>query len=161
MKPAARRHTAFLFCLLSFLVLGAVVVPHHHHHDRQICLKDDLRQSSCCRHRLPADECGHCCCNKGCITTHFFQRQSQVPQLPLLHPSLWKAVPCDGTRLPNPSSLPGTFSREREYTYLESLHGTFIARAKGLRAPPLFLPDATMQPGCGKHRVVLRPEKTV
>ena len=138
MKPAARRHIASLFCLLSLLVLGAVVLPHHHHHDWQICLKNDLQQSPCCEHRLPADECEHCCCNKGCITTHFFQRQSQTPHLLQLH-HLWTTVPCNGTRLPKPSDFPAAFSRERKYTYSESLHGTYIARAKGLRAPPVVL----------------------
>ena len=106
-----------LLLLLSILMLAVPVVPHHHHH--------------------PA---GHpnCCHDKGCLTHQFVQRTPRVErQAPQPRPVL---QPADLSLLVSLLSPYTVFYSTALYSpYIESLHGVYIARASGLRAPPSLL----------------------
>ena len=106
-----------LLLLLSILMLAVPVVPHHHHGSEAICLKNDLHTGcgETNHHHHPA---GHpnCCHDKGCLTHQ---------DLSLLVSLLSPYTVFYSTALYSP--------------YIESLHGVYIARASGLRAPPSLL----------------------
>ena len=136
-----RRYITILLSLVSILMLAVPVVPHHHHGSEAICLKNDLHtgcgDTGHTHHRHPA---GHpnCCHDKGCLTHQFVQRTPQVErQAPRPRPVL---LPSDFSL---PAVLPHLYAEPHQtisYSpYIESLHGTRIARASGLRAPPCTL----------------------
>ncbi|MEL5895223.1 DUF6769 family protein [Bacteroides sp. GD17] len=127
--------TLFLF-FISLIMLVIPVIPHHHHADGLICMKNDVT-TSCCGHQH-SNGGDHCCCDTGCMTTHFFQ-QTPTSNDVWLHPD----TPWVVTLLFEPLSklliLPEFDINRQDCVYLESLHGTFITRATGLRAPPFVL----------------------
>lgn len=134
-----RQHIAYILFFISLIMLAIPVIPHHHHADGTICMKNDIAadcgDESCCHH--PRE--GHCCCDTGCMTTHFVQKTPNSSDELCSHPdTLWTAV-----LLFKPISRLLTASEfdvsRQECIYLESLHGTFIIRATGLRAPPSLL----------------------
>ena len=125
--------TALLF-LLCMLMLAVPVVPHHHHGTEAICLRNDLH-THCAETTQHPGPHSHCCHDKGCVSTHFFQQaarkdsKSSLPR-PSRMPDVLAAAIClllsPECQEPVPACPP----------YLESLHGTYITRAFGLRAPP-------------------------
>lgn len=132
---------AYILLVLSIVVLGVPVVPHHHHDDDRLCMKNDISDHCCTpSSEIPGEEKEHCCCQTGCITTHFFQQRSDM-DMGWLHPAthaipdFLPAIP----PLPLDLSVPTLWWRQHPSFYIESLHGTFIARATGLRAPPSLL----------------------
>lgn len=129
------RHAAYLLLLLSILMLGVPVIPHHHHADGVLCMKDDVH-AGCCT-PTPDEAGGHCCCDTGCISTHFFQ------QRPDTSPDIPQPLSCDMLFLPAEllADLLPRHSTGHSLTpiYIESLHGTSLTRATGLRAPPASL----------------------
>ena len=131
-----KRHITLLLLFISLIMLMIPVTPHHHHADGLICMKHDIA-ADCCSHPHSADH-NHCCCNTGCVTTHF------VPQTPAsdeayARPDDAGAVTLFIEPLSNLSIQIQLHARRPDYIYLESLHGTFITRATGLRAPPSVL----------------------
>jgi hypothetical protein len=128
---------ARLLLLVSCLLLLVPVVPHHHHSDGLICMRDDLT-ADCCGHSHSADA-EHCCCDTGCLTTHFFQKKVSDAggQSLLTYSLLFTLLPPDVSTL-----LAAQFEPERQRPnciYVERLHGTHLLCAGGLRAPPSFL----------------------
>ena len=67
-----KRYIAYFLFFISMIMLTVPVIPHHHHEDGMICMKNDLPSDGCCQHQGPCSE--HCCCDTGCMTTHFFQQ---------------------------------------------------------------------------------------
>lgn len=132
-----QRHTAYLLLVVSILMLGVPVVPHHHHTGGLLCMRNDEGRGGCQNRDGQADTPEHCCCHTGCITTHFFQQRPTV-DTGWQHP----APAGDACFLPSllailPEAAPDVSRRQgHTFHYIESLHGTLIARAKGLRAPP-------------------------
>lgn len=128
-----------LLLLLSILMLAVPVVPHHHHGSEAICLKNDLHTGcgEANHHHHPA---GHpnCCHDKSCLTHQFVQRTPRVErQAPQPRPVL---QPADLSLLVSLLSPYTVFYSTTLYSpYIESLHGVYIARASGLRAPPSLL----------------------
>ena len=53
-------------------MLVVPVIPHHHHNNGLICMKNDITPNCCGQQHTPDSE--HCCCDTGCVTTHFFQQ---------------------------------------------------------------------------------------
>lgn len=117
-------------------MLGVPVIPHHHHADGLICMKNDIT-ADCCEHRNnPNPE--HCCCDTGCLTVYFYHQTSNTSHMDFqwdapwvttfLYESIFKLL-----------IIPESDLSRRKYVYLESLHGTFIKCATGLRAPPYVL----------------------
>lgn len=87
-------------------------------------------------HRADGHE--HCCCNTGCVTTHFFQQTSQQTDDAALAPHCLLLLAC--IQLLPEGLLPAGLSTRPSYnTYIETLHGTLLMRATGLRAPPAVL----------------------
>lgn len=127
--------TYFLF-FISLIMLVAPVIPHHHHADGLICMKNDITADCCGQHHNPNKD--HCCCDKGCVTTQFVQQTPNTDDAGILPDALWAV-----TLLIEPYSklliLPEFDIRRQDCGYLESLHGTFITCATGLRAPPCVL----------------------
>ena len=67
-----KRYIAYFLFFISMIMLIVPVIPHHHHEDGAICMKNDLPSDGCCHHQGPCNE--HCCCDTGCMTTHFYQQ---------------------------------------------------------------------------------------
>lgn len=133
-----RQHIAYILFFISLIMLAIPVIPHHHHADGTICMKNDIAadcDESCCHH--PRE--GHCCCDTGCLTTHFVQKTPNSSDELCSHPdTLWTAVLLFKPISRLLTALEFDVSRQ-ECIYLESLHSTFIIRATGLRAPPSLL----------------------
>jgi hypothetical protein len=112
-----------LFLFISFIVVIMPAIPHHHHTDGVVCMDGDVKDDPWCA--------GDCLGQKVDAEPALQGADPVQPQFlysimlfsePLLrfitqHEE--RAVRYDGV-------------------YLESLHGTCIARAAGLRAPPFF-----------------------
>ena len=128
--------TALLF-LLSILMLAVPVVPHHHHGNEVICMKNDFHAGCTEAAHHPGQHPG-CCHDKGCIASHFVQRTPRTErQAPVLKPVLLPAVLSTFLRQLYAFGEP---CQPVSYSpYIESLHGVYIARASGLRAPPSLL----------------------
>lgn len=130
-------YITYFLLLTSILMLSVPVIPHHHHGDEAICMKSDLSQEGSSQY--PVDN-GNCCCNSGCITTHFFE---QVPTSfnELLLLSLPNIITLFSTSYsPDIDILSWKQKGEnKDNTYQETLHSTYITRARGFRAPPRLL----------------------
>ncbi len=131
-----KRYIAFFLIFISIVMLMVPVIPHHHHDDGLICMKDDIT-SDCCEQHHDA-ECEHCCCDTGCVTTHFFQ-QTPTADNGETHPDFPIIITFFSESILKILLLPERDIPKREYIYLESLHGTYLTRATGLRAPPSVL----------------------
>lgn len=128
-----QRHAAYLLLLLSILMLGVPVIPHHHHADGVLCMRNDV-QSGCCTPSTDEAE-GHCCCDTGCLSTHFFQQRPDAsPDIPHPLPTILLFLP-DGLLASLLLHLSDHPSRTTS-VYAESLHDTLLTRVTGLRAPP-------------------------
>lgn len=128
-----QRHAAYLLLLLSILMLGVPVIPHHHHANGVLCMRNDV-QSGCCTPSTDEAE-GHCCCDTGCLSTHFFQQRPDAsPDIPHPLPTILLFLP-DGLLASLLLHLSDHPSRTTS-VYAESLHDTLLTRVTGLRAPP-------------------------
>lgn len=130
-----KRYIASFLIFISMVMLVVPVIPHHHHNDGLLCMKNDITPS-CCDQHIPNSE--HCCCDTGCVTTHFFQ---QTPSLDngWLHPNAFWVITLFSEPLLTLLNLPEENGQRQECIYRESLHGTYLTRATGLRAPPCLL----------------------
>lgn len=131
-----KRYIAFFLILISIVMLMVPVIPHHHHSDGLICMKDDIT-SDCCGQHHDA-ECEHCCCDTGCVTTHFFQ-QTPTADNGWAHPDFPLIITLFSEAILKTLLLPERDIPKQEHIYQESLHGTYLTRATGLRAPPSTL----------------------
>lgn len=131
-----RRYITLLLLCISLLMLMVPVMPHHHHTGEAICVLNDLRCGGNLSH--PASGHSHCCHNKGCITTHFFQR---IPTIRQGLQSLEKQILTAGFARFFTEPVPilvCSYSTQLPL-YAESLYGTCVVQATGLRAPPVRL----------------------
>lgn len=118
----------------------ASAIPHHHHNKSVICVKDDITETECLCYHHDQEEHHHASdhsCTAECITnfTSYTPTAKAIevqPQYP--YPIILFTQPIFRL-LMEPEE--NTF--QRDYVYIESLHGTFITRAAGLRAPPYLL----------------------
>lgn len=131
-----RQYITYFLFFISMIMLVAPVIPHHHHADGLICMKNDITPDCCGQHHDSGND--HCCCDTGCLTTQFVQQTPNTDDAGTLPDALWAV-----TLLIEPFSrlllLPEFDIRRHDSVYQESLHGTFITRATGLRAPPPVL----------------------
>lgn len=128
----------YLLLLVSLIMLAVPVVPHHHHaSNEQICMKNDV-EADCAGHHSHHPPHEHCCCQTGCVTTHFVPRlpDSLAGQTDFI--LVWVAIVFHEFVFRQLTEADEQADK-REPAYRESLHGTFIARATGLRAPPCVL----------------------
>ncbi len=128
------KHYIFFFLLfVNILMLMTPVIPHHHHSNGLICMKPDIPQETCCSHHNHHSHSADTGCDAGCVT-HF---DSRIPSLEIdsspnyvFVATLFTSVIIESLLRPKEKRI------GREYIYQESLHGTNISRAFGLRAPP-------------------------
>lgn len=131
-----KRYIAYFLFFISMIMLVVPVIPHHHHDNGMICMKNDIPAEGCCQHQGPCSE--HCCCDTGCMTTHFFQQTPNSDNSDV-HPDLVWVTTLFSEPILRLLSLPEEAGTGYESVYIVSLHGTFITRASGLRAPPCVL----------------------
>lgn len=133
-----KRFIYFFLLLVSLIMVTAPALPHHHHGDGIICMKDDISEKECCpathNHHHQSDDP---CCNDYC-TAHF---QTVTPDIQIdeLQPEFQYSVILFTGQLLLSLHKPGENTINPDYVYRESLHGTYIQRATGLRAPPYLL----------------------
>lgn len=131
-----KRHIFYLLFFISIIMLVVPVIPHHHHANGAICMKQDAVPETQCpvhhQHHQDSDPC----CDSECMA----KLQSPVPtaQMDIIHPVQF-AIILFHEPLFRLLILPQQQALRTESVYIESLHGTFITRATGLRAPPYIL----------------------
>ncbi|MBQ8672493.1 MAG: hypothetical protein IJ511_00320 [Bacteroides sp.] len=138
-----KRYIAYFLILVSIVMLIVPVLPHHHHQDGLMCMKNDITADCCAHHHQSQPEeqpagNDHCCCNTGCLTNYFVQQTPcsddyTFEQMPQYIPYILYIEPLLDLFLSESSG------KNNRFVYIESLHGTFITRAAGLRAPPSLL----------------------
>lgn len=131
-----KRYIAYFLFFISMIMLVVPVIPHHHHDDGLICMKNDLSSEGCCSHQGSCNE--HCCCDTGCMTTHFFQQAPNSDNSDM-HPDFAWTTALFSEPILSLLVLPDGIIAGQEDVYIENLHGTYITRAAGLRAPPYVL----------------------
>lgn len=131
-----KRYIAYFLMFISMVMLVVPVIPHHHHSNGLICMKDDVTPDCCGQKHIPEKE--HCCCDTGCVTTHFFQ-QTPSSDNGSLHPDFPLIITLFSEPLLRLLILPDENGQRQECIFQESLHGTYLTRATGLRAPPCVL----------------------
>ncbi len=130
-------YVTYFLLFISIVMLVVPVIPHHHHADGLICMKNDITTDCCKQNHNPEND--HCCSDTGCVTTHFFQRSPSTDNDAWANPdTLWVATFYLEPLL-RLLAVPEVNLKRQDNVYLESLHGTFITRATGLRAPPSVL----------------------
>lgn len=130
-----RRMAAALLLLISIVMLMLPLVPHHHHADGRICMKTDIT-ATCCADACCADHAAqNHGCNDDCLTLNDF-KQPQHTDSQGFHPDYHWVTTLFYEQLLGLLFLPHTTTDADYALYRESLHGTQITRAAGLRAPP-------------------------
>lgn len=120
---------------ISMILIAMPAIPHHHHGDGIICMKDDLKNDDCCtmdhkHHHEEDDPCCHGNCtaqflsSTPTIDTENFQPHFIYLDI-LFTESLIRFL-----------TQPLEQEVHKDYVYVESLHGMYLTRAAGLRAPP-------------------------
>ncbi len=127
-----RRCIAYVLFFVSIITLSVPVFPHHHHADGMLCMKDADTTGCSQQHNTMHSDC---CCNTGCVTTHFFQKAHTTSNTGM------QPAPSGIIFLLPAAALKPALPLEDKsilykYIYIETLHGTYTARAIGLRAPP-------------------------
>jgi len=122
--------------MISMVLIIMPSIPHHHHGNGVICMKDDLKNVDCCtmehNHHHQEDDP---CCNGDCAT----QFLSSTPTIDTddLQPKLICLDILFTESLIHLLTQPSQTEVRQDFVFVESLHGTYITRAAGLRAPPL------------------------
>lgn len=130
----SRTISQYVLLAASILVLLSVVIPHHHHSDGIPCYGLMTTEASHGDHN--GEESHDCDCtghNSAFLTSlqsHFTDGDVDLYLFPLL-------VLFDYINPPGLSFYEQYVERDRAF-YIESLHGTWIASASGLRAPPVL-----------------------
>ncbi len=125
--------------MVSILMLAVPVIPHHHHENGIICLKNDVAEHSCCNDTHQPEQHHHhdSCCNDECLTRIY--TPEPAGKSPCGHPHYHFFTTLFTEPLLRILTQPEEKSFETHSFYLESLHGTLLTRATGLRAPPCTL----------------------
>ncbi|NDV57931.1 DUF6769 family protein [Bacteroides sp. 519] len=121
--------------LISIILIAMPAIPHHHHGNGTICMKDDLKNDDCCtmEHNHHHEEDDPCC--NGACATHVFSTptidsENSLPPLICLDILFTESIIRFITQ-------PLEKNIHDDFVFVEFLHGTYITRAAGLRAPPL------------------------
>ena len=127
-----KRYIVSFLLFISMIMLVVPVVGHHHHADGVICMKNDLTpEPQCPKHyHHPGNDS---CCNDGCMT----RLNSPTPSVQADNNPhyLFTAILFTDFIIEN-LFRPQERRIKNYYAYRESLHGTAVNRAFGLRAPP-------------------------
>ncbi|MDR0895722.1 MAG: hypothetical protein LBN06_10565 [Prevotellaceae bacterium] len=135
------RYIACMLLLIGLMMPMMPVIPHHHHSNGLLCMNDDVSNCCCehsCDHQSHQSHHSHCCCNTGCVATHFYQRiVKQTIQWEHSEPYRYITIFPETPLLTN--KLPRIVGNNPFGIYRERLHGTCHTRVAGLRAPPCNL----------------------
>ena len=126
-----KRYIVSFLLFISMIMLVVPVIPHHNHADGVICMKNDLTpEPQCPKHHHPGNDS---CCNDGCMT----RLNSPTPSVQADNNPhyLFTAILFTDFIIEN-LFRPQERRIKNYYAYRESLHGTAVNRAFGLRAPP-------------------------
>lgn len=118
----------YTLLLAGLMMLISVIMPHHHHSSGMPCYKP-LAEA----HHTPDSHSPGCEGHNLAFLTSTHSDQTDLASIHYLFPLF---VLYDYIYPPEPALVELLFGRERD-VYIESLHDTWIARASGLRAPPL------------------------
>ncbi|WP_455587748.1 DUF6769 family protein [Bacteroides sp.] len=130
-----KRYIFYFLFIISIIMLAVPLVPHHHHAKGVICMKHDVAPEAQC----PAHEHDHesdSCCSSECLTR--FSSPAPNVQTDLGPQYVFIAILFTDFIIEN-LFRPLEKQLTDESVYRESLHGTNITRAFGLRAPPYAL----------------------
>ena len=131
-----KRHIFYFLMLIAMIVIIAPAIPHHHHGNGVICMKNHIEEDHCCpMHHHHHHENDDPCCTNDCLS-HF---NSLIPpsfDTNEVQPQFLYVVTLFTEPLLQFLSEQEERTIHRDYVYVESLHGTYITRAAGLRAPP-------------------------
>lgn len=133
-----KRYIPFFLLVVSLLMMAVPVFPHHHHANGLLCMKNDIGPHCCQQHPSETGSETHCCCETGCIAHHFFQ-QMPTDMRTSPHPAVSELIPFLSPLLLRLAASRAIAPKGDIPIYIESLHGTLIAHATGLRAPPVSL----------------------
>lgn len=127
-----KRYIVYLLFLISIVMLGVPAIPHHHHANGVICMKQDLPVNDQCptHHHHDGNDT---CCSDGCLTRFDSPTPSiQVDNGPhyVFVATLFTDFMIENLFKPQEKRI------KNYYAYRETLHGTVLNRASGLRAPP-------------------------
>lgn len=129
-------HIKLFLLFVSMVLVAMPAIPHHHHGTGVVCMKDDLKETDCCdAHHSHHHQEDDPCCTEGCVT-HF---KASTPTVDLDHVQPLYVYVDTLFTLPLLRFLTQLTEKDApplRAVYVESLHGTYIARAAGLRAPP-------------------------
>ncbi|MDO4702701.1 DUF6769 family protein [Tannerella sp.] len=132
----------------SVFFLFSATAPHHHHDGGKVCFMSfwgDGAQHACCHtcgetspndppHHHPLQTCDDCGATVSVTLTQNHDNQTAVT--PILIPIFVLLNYLYPAELEQAGLF---FSRKHpSFYYIEALHDTWIIRASGLRAPPLF-----------------------
>lgn len=121
---------------ISAVLITIPAIPHHHHGDSIICMKDDIKDVDCCSmHHTHHHQDDDPCCNGDCVT-HLL---SSTPTLDTedIQPQFTYIQTLFTESLLRFLTQPVEKDVYNDFVYVESLHGTYLTRAAGLRAPPV------------------------
>ena len=129
-----KRYILYSLMVTCMIMLVVPLIPHHHHGNGMICMKDDVKDTD-----YPCDQQHHHhqdepCCTSNCMT--YIESSVPTPQLDEVQPQYFYISTLFTEPLLRFLTQPEEKNIHREYVYLESLHGTYILCATGLRAPP-------------------------
>lgn len=131
MKQTKEKIAYYIVLAASFVLLLSVVIPHHHHSNGLPCFEWIMGEAADTHSHHHVDDTGCTDHNQALnltIDKHVFEHDMTLVLTPLL-------------TLFNYSDTEDTlflllFNREAAI-YKETLHDTWIGKAKGLRAPPV------------------------
>lgn len=136
MRENKKRYILVLLFFVNIIMLVVPVLPHHHHTGGVICMKQDIPVESNCptHHHHDANDS---CCKSECLTRF----DSSVPSVQTNHGPhfVFTASLFADNIIVKLLNLPDKQQERRRTVYQESLHGTNVSRAFGLRAPPFTL----------------------
>jgi hypothetical protein len=126
-----------LFLFIGFMVVITPAIPHHHHSNGVICIRDDMKADDCCSSsRTPQHHPNNDpCCTDNCLT-QLVETESALQKAEPIQPHYIQLTVLYTESLLRTLTPPLEIPDHLDYVYLESLHGTYIIRAAGLRAPP-------------------------
>ncbi|MBQ8225667.1 MAG: hypothetical protein IJZ86_10025 [Bacteroides sp.] len=128
-----KRYIAYILFVISMVMPIIPVIPHHHHADGRLCMRNDIT-TDCCSGHHHGGESDHCCDNS-CVAIHFFEQTPNSDESWTYDFTPWEVI-LFLDYVPLLLSLPESIPHQPDTCYRETLHGTCITRATGLRAPP-------------------------
>ena len=129
-----KRYIIYFMMIISMVMLVVPLIPHHHHSNGIICMKDDIKDTECPYHHNHHHHNDDPCCTDNCMAN--LESSVPAPQLDEVQPQYIYSITLFTEPLLRFITQSGERNVHRDYVYHESLHGTFITCAAGLRAPP-------------------------